>query len=112
MQWLEPWESIADLDWPAEEKLEFCQAWERQLRREVSPQHPLFEQAAFLIVRNFGTDDALFQLANSRVAEVHLTSSRNTELNPFWPATAIFDAIDDWARESLQRWHQEWNDAL
>ena len=108
MQWLEPWDAITDGDWPTDGRVEFCRAWEEQLAREVGPGHLLFQQAVHLIARNFGTDDALFQLLDGRVAEVHLVWGKGMELDPRWPSAAIFASLDEWACKSLPRWHRDW----
>ena len=98
-EWLEPWYAVDD---------EIVAAGlARQLAIEVSPRHVLFGKSARLIARRADTDDALFALADGRVAEVHLTWSRHAEPDPRWPATAIFDSQDIWARDSMRPLHTE-----
>ncbi len=46
MRWLEPRVAIIDLNWPDQNRAEYCSAWERQLAREVGPQHILRGVAA------------------------------------------------------------------
>lgn len=108
MKWLEPWIAIADLDWPEEKKADYCSAWEAQLGREVGPRHLLRGENATLIARRFDTDDALFQLADGQIAEVHLTWSRGQEPDPKWPRTVLFASINEWARDSLEQQHRDW----
>ncbi|HEX8485106.1 hypothetical protein [Sphingomonas sp.] len=108
MDWLEPWVAITDLDWPEQKKVEYCSAWERQLAREVGPQHVLRGTTATLVARRFDTDDALFQIPNGQLAEVHLTWSCGEEPDPTWPVAAIFFSLDEWARESMAEQHREW----
>lgn len=60
-----------------------------------------------LIARRDGTDDALFQLDDGRVAEVHMTWRRSRETDPRWPATAIFTSLEDWVEESMKPLHDE-----
>lgn len=108
MKWLEPWVAIVDLDWPPDKKANFCQAWESQLRREVGPLHVPFDKPATLIARRFDTDDALFQVSEQRVAEVHLTWSRGPESDPTWPNASVYETLEDWARERMSEQHRQW----
>lgn len=108
MIWLEPWVAIADLDWDGDKKNTHVVGWERQLAREVGPSHILFGRVAKLIARRFDTDDALFQLEGSEVAEVHLTWARGQEPDPRWPGAAIFPTLEQWASESMTLRHRDW----
>jgi hypothetical protein len=108
MQWLEPWVPIADLDWPDSKKVEYSHAWERQLKREVGLQHVLHGEHVVLIARRFDCDDALFQLGDGRVADVHLTWSSSPEGDPRWPGTQVFENIDNWATNVMKAAHDEW----
>jgi len=108
MEWLEPWVPIADLDWPAQEVADYRAGWERQLAREVGPRHILRGLKFELIARRFDTDDALFRLLDGGVAEVHLTWARGEEPDPRWPATSLFDSLEQWARESMIEQNRDW----
>ena len=98
-EWLEPWYHVDD---PT-----ICGGLEQQLQREISARHVLSGERACLLARRADTDDALFELSNGRVAEVHLTWRQSTEPDPRWPATAIFGSLEEWARESMVPLHQE-----
>ena len=98
-EWLEPWYPIADAS--------MCAGLEGQLRLELSPRHILHDQSVRLIARRSDTDDALFQLARERVAEVHLTWSKQVEEDPRWPATAVYSSLAEWGRESMIPLHRE-----
>jgi hypothetical protein len=98
-EWLSPWYPVDDAA--------VCAGLERQLRREISTRHVLFGQSVRLIARRADTDDALFALANERVAEVHLTWRNGTESDPRWPGTAIFNSLEEWVRESMVSLHEE-----
>lgn len=100
--WLEPWYFVDDKA--------ICAGLETQLRLEVSSLHVLYGEAVQLIARRIDTDDALFLLADGRVAEVHMTWSKRAEPDPRWPATGIFASLDDWARDSMLPLHQELSD--
>jgi len=108
MIWLEPWVAMGDLDWDAEKRADYSAGWERQLVREVGPQHVLFGRTAKLIARRFDRDDALFALETGEVAEVHLTWSKGQEPDPKWPGASIFSSLDQWASESMTLDHSEW----
>lgn len=96
--WLQPWEPVGRA---TQRELDHCHAWEAQLRREVGPQHALFGQSALLIARRYDCDDALYQLADGRVAVVHLTWRQGMETDPQWPRAQIFRGIEDWALECM-----------
>lgn len=104
-EWLSPWYAVESVD--------VCVGLEAQLRREISARHVLHGESVRLIARRDDTDDALFVLADGRVAEVHLTWKNGTEEDPRWPATGIFASLDEWARESMAPLHEEleklWN---
>jgi len=97
-QWLEPW-------YPVDEAA-ICAGLEHQLAVEISPRHVLYGADVHLIARRGDTDDALFALADGRVAEVHLTWRKSMEQDPRWPATAIFDTREQWAAESMRPLHE------
>ncbi|MDQ0319018.1 hypothetical protein QO002_001156 [Pararhizobium capsulatum DSM 1112] len=103
MKWLEPWEHVrATMD---ETHL---LAWEAELVREVGPGHPLFQINATLIARRFDRDDALYLLADGRVAKVHLTWRQSQEPDPRWPETEIFGSLEIWEDVGLKRDHADW----
>lgn len=88
--WLAPWYPVDD---PV-----LCQGLERQLLLEIAAGHILERETLRLIARRDDTDDALFSLADGRVAEVHMTWRRSRETDPRWPATAVFASLDEWGR--------------
>jgi hypothetical protein len=94
--WLAPWYAVDASD-----------TLEAQLRREISDRHVLYDVPVTLIARREDTDDALFQLPDGRVAEVHLTWRQSVETDPRWPATTLYASLDRWRAESmipLRRW--------
>lgn len=97
--WLAPWSPVDDTAQ--------CGALERQLSAEIAPGHVLTGHAVRLIARRDDTDDALFQLDDGRVAEVHMTWRRSRETDPRWPAAAIFTSLEQWAGESMKPLHDE-----
>lgn len=66
-----------------------------ELAREVGDGHVLKGITAIPIARADGSDDYLFQLADGRVADVHLTFANHPERPP-WPGTTIFDSLAAW----------------
>ena len=108
MEWLEPWVPISKLDWPEYQKAEYSQAWQNQLKREVGPRHVLLGEDVTLIARRFDCDDALFQLSDGRVADVHLTWSKGPEPDPLWPNTQVFEGLDEWSSAVMARAHDDW----
>lgn len=98
-EWLDPWYPVTDAT--------ICDALERQLRAEISSRHVLFRERVRLVARRSDTDDALFALSGSRVAEVHLTWSRQVEADPRWPMTVLFGSMEEWRRASMMPLHDE-----
>lgn len=93
VEFLDPWYGVDDAETRA--------GLEHQLQIEVSERHILFGKSARLIARRCDTDDALFELPDGKVAEVHMTWRRSVEPDPRWPVTAIFASIEEWVRESM-----------
>jgi hypothetical protein len=63
--WLEPWAPI--------EQPEAREAMQSKLHSELCAPHPLFGLSVVALARRHDQDDVLFELADGRVAEVHLT---------------------------------------
>jgi len=62
-----------------------------------------------LIARGNG-DDALFEILDGtgRVADVHLTWSREAERFP-WPITTIYRSFKEWVNTGMIRDHKDWS---
>lgn len=99
--WLTPWYEV-------ESDPDTCRALEHQLMREVGPCHVLFGIMATLLARRQDNDDCLFFLADGRHALVHLTWRKDQEPDPTWPAAAIFDSLETWAKQVMQPDNAEW----
>jgi hypothetical protein len=97
--WLEPWMPI--------EQPEAREAMRSELRSELCPSHPLFGLPVVALARRCDQDDVLFELADGRVAEVHLTWSRKQETDPRWPRATIFASAAVWADERMKPLHEE-----
>lgn len=82
-----------------------------ELRRELSPGHPLFDRAVEVIALRVDTDDVLFAVAGPRpFAVVHLTW--NKETSPVWPFTGFFDSIQQWRTQGMDADHAEYRAGL
>ena len=108
IEWLEPWYPIDEFG--AERGVEMAAALEAQLRREISPRHLLAAETVRAIARRQDMDTVLFALDGGRVAEVHLTWSRCTEIDPRWPGCAIFGSLEEWQRTSMAPLHDWWQE--
>lgn len=97
--WLAPWMPI--------KRLEAREAMQSELHSELCASHPLFALSLVAIGRRYDQDDVLFELADGRVAEVHLTWSRGPERDPRWPRTAIFASVAVWVEERMRPLHEE-----
>ncbi len=103
MIWLMPWEAVED----GGETQGFRAGFEDELRREVAPGHVLHGLNARLIGRRYDRDTALFLLDDGRIAKVHLTWRRDTEIDPRWPYTTIYVDVRDWQERGLAADHAE-----
>lgn len=92
-------------------RLEFVRPWEalsaehaemmlREVRRALSPGHPLYSLVLIPIARSQRADDVLLKLEDGRVAVVHLTWRRSHEKPP-WPTCQIYMSFDEWAKEVM-----------
>jgi hypothetical protein len=69
----------------------------RLLQSEVGKGHELYGVEVTAIARSTYTDDVLYQLADGRVSEVHLTWSGHREKPP-WPDSSVYTDIGEWLR--------------
>lgn len=99
IEWLEPW---APIDRPEDR-----QAMRAELHSELCASHPLFGLSVIALARRYDRDDVLFELADGRVAEVHLTSTGIPERDPRWPETTIFASSTIWVEEHMKPLHEE-----
>jgi hypothetical protein len=106
MEWLEPWEPVEP--GRTDDPSAFARGWEAELRKEVVPGHVLHGLAVTLIARRYDRDDALFQMQDGRVAQVHLTWKQAPEPDPRWPETVIYPSLQAWADTGQRHEHDEW----
>lgn len=98
--WLSPWRPTC---------LDEADKLEQELRREIGEKHLLAGRKAVAIGRNASRDDVLFALDDSReCAVVHLTWTSRPERDPRWPATVIFESVDEWASTGMIHNHAEY----
>jgi hypothetical protein len=84
-----------------------AQAFEDELAREASGNHPLAGVPVSAIGQHAGNDDVLFALKDGtdRFAEVHLTWAGQAE-SPPWPMTAMFASEADWIERGMRVDHE------
>jgi hypothetical protein len=99
IKWLSPWTPI--------ERPEERETSQAELDSELSASHPLFGLSVVALARRYDQDDVLFELSDSRVAEVHLTWSSKPERDPSWPRTIIFSSVAVWAEGKMRPLHEE-----
>ncbi|MCV2366416.1 hypothetical protein LNV23_23550 [Paucibacter sp. DJ1R-11] len=103
MEWLEPWTSTEGAE------SAYLRAFAEQLERETSIGHELHRVSVLLIGRGNG-DDALFEIldGSKRVAEVHLVW-QGRQIPP-WPASTIYENLEEWRVKRMLPEHKEWVD--
>ena len=95
-QWLDPWTPVSSGG-----------ALESELARELPRGHILECARVRAVARRLDTDDVLFQLTghDKPYAVVHL--SYNSETDPQWPWTVLFDSWEDWVENCMEPDHEE-----
>lgn len=84
-----------------------------ELKREVRRGHQLHDTLQLVevdaIAQRIDNDDVLFilQQHSPEFAVVHLTSA-STEASPLWPATQLFENLDDWIKNRMEPDHQDY----
>ncbi len=94
-QWLKPWSSVEPMN-------DGSQAtFIRELKSELSEEHPLYGIEVRLVARGNG-DDALFELLDGtgRYAVVHFTWASHPEPMPL-PSTEIYSSFDAFVSERM-----------
>ncbi len=97
LSYLEPWEEFA----PGQ-----AAAFLREIQAELSPGHPLHGMKLKAIAHSATSDDALFQLDDGRVADVHLTWRRRSEQLPF-PEHRIYARLEEWVQQVMIPAHED-----
>lgn len=86
--WPEAWHLIQDVS--------LQNSLERELVREIGPNHILFGRSCTVLAKRNDQDDILIELDNHQVCEIHLTWGGKPEADPRWPSASVFASIDDW----------------
>jgi hypothetical protein len=78
---------------------------EDELRRELSPDHVLFDRPFVVLARGVDSDDVLILLDSEKnyLAGVHLTWSRHPEPDPKWPSVWFYRDIQDFIDSEVHR---------
>ena len=100
INWLEPWDSLT-----VESNY-----FEKELYREVSEQHILFNKTVTALGRRYDCDDVLFEIHNSvfNFAVVHLTYSSRREEEQRYPRTKTYKDLNHWINECMIPDHSEY----
>jgi hypothetical protein len=98
IQFLEPWEDF--VPGQADEFL-------LELRRELSPSHPLYGLKLLPLGHSGAADDVLFETEDGRIVQVHLTLSQRAEQPP-WPRHGIYSNADEWVQQVMVPAHEEY----
>lgn len=102
----------------ADSRIEFLEPWYdflpgqgdaflQELKREVSPGHPLDGLRLVPLGHSGAADDALFEAEDGRVFEVHLTFSRHIEPPP-WPRCRAYPNANEWIQQVMLPANEEY----
>lgn len=94
---LNPWEELG---------AESAETFLHETLAELSPGHGLPGIRLTAIARSRLTDDVLFQLDDSRVADVHFIWSGGAEKPP-WPRHRAYDSVKVWGERVMVPSHKE-----
>ena len=94
--WIPPWQAVSARG---------REAYDHELRLEVSPGHPLYEVRASAVARTCHGDDVLFQLHDhsAALAVVHLTFRGRPEQEVKWPSVTLYKTLDQWIMRGMLR---------
>jgi len=81
-------------------------AFLRAIQVELSPGHPLYGVKLSALAHSGRADDALFQLDDGRVADVHLTLSGRPEQPPC-PKHRIYASLAEWVQRVMIPAHED-----
>ncbi len=81
----------------------------KELEREVTEGHILWQAKATAIAQRPDSDDVLFSIEGGKTKHVvvHLTWSGKSEPDNRWPDTRTFDSLQSWADECMKQDHAE-----
>ncbi|MFN5417265.1 MAG: hypothetical protein ACK5B9_09425 [Flavobacteriia bacterium] len=71
----------------------------KELDKEISSTHPLFERSMEIIAKRQDNDDVLIRLSDGKLATVHLTWSGKTEQGNYPLTKFYFNDIDFWSNK-------------
>ena len=89
----EPRQQATELGWRAPTVAE-QQTLLAELHRELPASHPLARADLSVLFRRDDCDDVLLELADGRIAAVHLTWQTETE--PDFPHSVVYPSIQAW----------------
>lgn len=79
------------------------QGLQRELEKEVGPQHPLWGRSAKVIGRRVDNDDVLVHLSDGSFASVHLVWHGRIDAYPAtYPTTLIYSSISEFVSQMRQ----------
>jgi hypothetical protein len=101
---------------PEEETIEWLEPWvsatlgaEKELEKEVSMHHVLFQHNCIPRARRIDKDEILFEVpALKQYAVVKLTWSGKLELDYQFPKTELYRGIKDWIEKKMKKDHEEY----
>lgn len=82
-------------------------AFLRELKNELAPDHPLFSVELHPLGHSGASDDAIFKADDGRIFQVHLTLSRRVENVPL-PRFQAFANAAEWIRTVMLPANEDW----
>jgi hypothetical protein len=75
--------------------------FERELARELPPDHALHNRRFTAVAITGASDDVLLRTEDGTFAQVHLTFTKTPPKRPGWPEFAEFETLSDWVTERM-----------
>lgn len=75
----------------------------KELQKEISKNHLLYNKKCIPLAKRLDQDDVLFSIPDiNKFAVVHLTWGDKEELDPMYPITTVYESVDDFLRLEIK----------
>jgi hypothetical protein len=85
-----------------------AEAFLREFKNELAPDHPLYSVELRPLGHSGASDDAIFEAEDGRIIQVHLTWTGKTEKPP-WPQFRAYASIAEWIQAVMLPANEDWH---